>query len=338
MVATIRPEAAFLDETLSTLRYAASAKSVVNHAVVNENPLHRKIKELEATILALKAELNAANVPPGEGGGGYCESCSCVSCKAAHWGGVDELGSSGEESGVIAASMHLEGSRSSLDPFCDVGKSGSEHEEEKDRAPDINEVLAMISLSLDLGLRRHREAVTRTMASSALSRKPVGLGGWHRSARQRSETTPSKTEESSIHDQEVRFVGGSRVVLSPPSHAGDIEGVGTLSPVVLPPVATVEDAQDAEEVADGTGDGGIRLEEPSFPTPTEEESQLTLSDVSGTRSSDSRAPSIAHAAGSWDSERTGPFSGFLLKRGKLNKTWKRRWFLLKVQNASISYF
>jgi kinesin family protein 13 len=36
MMATISPAACNYEETLSTLRYANSAKSIVNHAVINE--------------------------------------------------------------------------------------------------------------------------------------------------------------------------------------------------------------------------------------------------------------------------------------------------------------
>ena len=49
-------------ETLSTLRYADRAKRIINHAVVNEDPNARIIRELRAEVDALKMMLkNATN-------------------------------------------------------------------------------------------------------------------------------------------------------------------------------------------------------------------------------------------------------------------------------------
>ena len=50
MVATISPAADNFDESLSTLRYADSAKQIVNHAVVNEDPNARMIRELREEL------------------------------------------------------------------------------------------------------------------------------------------------------------------------------------------------------------------------------------------------------------------------------------------------
>ena len=50
MVATVSPAADNYDETLSTLRYADRAKRIVNHAVVNEDPNARIIRELRAEV------------------------------------------------------------------------------------------------------------------------------------------------------------------------------------------------------------------------------------------------------------------------------------------------
>ena len=47
-------------ETLSTLRYADRAKRIINHAVVNEDPNARIIRELRAEVDALKAMLKNA--------------------------------------------------------------------------------------------------------------------------------------------------------------------------------------------------------------------------------------------------------------------------------------
>ncbi|XP_062293668.1 kinesin-like protein KIF13B isoform X1 [Scomber scombrus] len=60
MVATISPAADNFDETLSTLRYADRAKSIVNHAVVNEDPNARIIRELREEVEKLKEQLTAA--------------------------------------------------------------------------------------------------------------------------------------------------------------------------------------------------------------------------------------------------------------------------------------
>ncbi|XP_062524750.1 kinesin-like protein KIF13B isoform X2 [Bombyx mori] len=60
MVATISPAADNYEETLSTLRYADRAKRIVNHAVVNEDPNARIIRELRQEVEALKEMLKYA--------------------------------------------------------------------------------------------------------------------------------------------------------------------------------------------------------------------------------------------------------------------------------------
>lgn len=62
MVATISPAADNFEETLSTLRYADRAKRIVNHAVVNEDPNARIIRELRQEVEALKEMLKHATV------------------------------------------------------------------------------------------------------------------------------------------------------------------------------------------------------------------------------------------------------------------------------------
>lgn len=57
MVATISPAADNYEETLSTLRYADRAKRIVNHAVVNEDPNARIIRELRQEVEALREML-----------------------------------------------------------------------------------------------------------------------------------------------------------------------------------------------------------------------------------------------------------------------------------------
>ncbi|XP_078332068.1 kinesin-like protein KIF13A isoform X4 [Crassostrea virginica] len=60
MVATISPAADNYEETLSTLRYADRAKRIVNHAVVNEDPNARIIRDLREEVDMLKQQLNKA--------------------------------------------------------------------------------------------------------------------------------------------------------------------------------------------------------------------------------------------------------------------------------------
>jgi len=65
MVATISPAADNYEETLSTLRYANRAKQIVNHAVVNEDPNARIIRELRQEVEALKEMLKHATALEG---------------------------------------------------------------------------------------------------------------------------------------------------------------------------------------------------------------------------------------------------------------------------------
>lgn len=62
MVATISPAADNYDETLSTLRYADRAKNIINHAVVNEDPNARIIRELREEVEKLREQLTVAEV------------------------------------------------------------------------------------------------------------------------------------------------------------------------------------------------------------------------------------------------------------------------------------
>lgn len=63
MIAAISPADINFEETLSTLRYADSAKRIKNHAVVNEDPNARMIRELKEELAKLRSQL-------GGGGGG----------------------------------------------------------------------------------------------------------------------------------------------------------------------------------------------------------------------------------------------------------------------------
>lgn len=60
MIATISPAGDNYEETLSTLRYADRAKRIVNHAVVNEDPNAKIIRELREEVDKLREQLNQA--------------------------------------------------------------------------------------------------------------------------------------------------------------------------------------------------------------------------------------------------------------------------------------
>ena len=64
MIAAISPADVNYEETLGTLRYADSAKRIRNHAVVNEDPNARMIRELKEELSQLRSKLG------GGGGGG----------------------------------------------------------------------------------------------------------------------------------------------------------------------------------------------------------------------------------------------------------------------------
>lgn len=66
MIAAISPADINWDETLSTLRYADSAKRIKNHAVVNEDPNARMIRELKEELEQLRAKLSGGSVNPEE--------------------------------------------------------------------------------------------------------------------------------------------------------------------------------------------------------------------------------------------------------------------------------
>lgn len=73
IIATISPAEINYDETLSTLRYADSAKRIKTHAIVNEDPNARLIRELKEELANLRAKLSGhpddestfdPNIPP----------------------------------------------------------------------------------------------------------------------------------------------------------------------------------------------------------------------------------------------------------------------------------
>ena len=71
MIAAISPADINFEETLSTLRYADSAKRIKNHAVVNEDPNARMIRELKEELALLRSKLGSGGsavsdaYPPG---------------------------------------------------------------------------------------------------------------------------------------------------------------------------------------------------------------------------------------------------------------------------------
>jgi kinesin family protein 1 len=71
MIAAISPADINFEETLSTLRYADSAKRIKNHAVVNEDPNARMIRELQEELAKLRGQLTSG--PSGGGSGGVME-------------------------------------------------------------------------------------------------------------------------------------------------------------------------------------------------------------------------------------------------------------------------
>lgn len=73
MIAAISPADINFEETLSTLRYADSAKRIKNHAVVNEDPNARMIRELKEELAQLRAKLGGAPGAAGVPAEGYPE-------------------------------------------------------------------------------------------------------------------------------------------------------------------------------------------------------------------------------------------------------------------------
>jgi kinesin family protein 1 len=66
MIAAISPADINFDETLSTLRYADSAKRIKNNAVVNEDPNARMIRELKEELAQLRSKLSTGGNIAGE--------------------------------------------------------------------------------------------------------------------------------------------------------------------------------------------------------------------------------------------------------------------------------
>lgn len=65
MIAAISPADINFEETLSTLRYADSAKRIKNHAVINEDPNARMIRELKEELAKLRSQLGGTTAAGG---------------------------------------------------------------------------------------------------------------------------------------------------------------------------------------------------------------------------------------------------------------------------------
>lgn len=68
MIAAISPADINYDETLSTLRYADSAKRIKNHAVINEDANARMIRELKEELALLRSKLGGGGSATAGGG------------------------------------------------------------------------------------------------------------------------------------------------------------------------------------------------------------------------------------------------------------------------------
>ena len=71
MIAAISPADINFEETLSTLRYADSAKRIKNHAVINEDPNARMIRELKEELAQLRSKLGSGATSGGIAGEQY---------------------------------------------------------------------------------------------------------------------------------------------------------------------------------------------------------------------------------------------------------------------------
>lgn len=83
MVATVSPADYNMDETLSTLHYAARAKTIKNATHINETVTEKLIRELRQTIDELRAQLAAATAAGGGAAGGAGSSSGDASDSAA---------------------------------------------------------------------------------------------------------------------------------------------------------------------------------------------------------------------------------------------------------------
>ena len=69
MVANVGPADYNYDESISTLRYATRAKSIKNHAIVNEDPKDALLRQYQKEIDDLRRQLDGEDID-GDGDGG----------------------------------------------------------------------------------------------------------------------------------------------------------------------------------------------------------------------------------------------------------------------------
>ena len=67
MIANVGPSAYNYEETLSTLKYANSAKNIKNDVRINEDPTDALLRQFQEEIKKLRQQV-AKNMPVGEGG------------------------------------------------------------------------------------------------------------------------------------------------------------------------------------------------------------------------------------------------------------------------------
>jgi kinesin family protein 14 len=114
MLATLSPSSENYEETLSTLRYAHQARSIVNTAVVNEDPNIKLIRELRAEVDALRGTYGDAkesqhNMAGGHPTGSISSSIVWLSPPARLFGSYLQLDC------VLSLSARLFGSHFQLD-------------------------------------------------------------------------------------------------------------------------------------------------------------------------------------------------------------------------------
>jgi len=111
MVATLSPAADNYDETLSTLRYADRAKAIVNHAIVNEDPNQRLIRELREELERLRTSVGGA----GGAGGADPAALAAMQAQMAETEALMATMNQSWEEKLAASERHLEEHRKMLE-------------------------------------------------------------------------------------------------------------------------------------------------------------------------------------------------------------------------------
>ena len=84
MVACLSPSDAYLEENISTLRYAVQASKIQNAPTIHEDPRAAKIRELTTKCASLQKQLDDANKHISlltELGGGAQSVSVCSNCQ-----------------------------------------------------------------------------------------------------------------------------------------------------------------------------------------------------------------------------------------------------------------